>query len=381
MKDIIKKLKKQGITVKGELHEFWFEHEEECTAAINHYGNPLAQKTVCILRWKTPLGQPLRQAVLNFIEARQTKHNQFMKEHWRENLTKEEYLCHIDFNELAFNYNGKICPFNAALDQITSRAGQHQGWADLRGINLDNIRFSNSTIANACFAYASLKNSKFQCVQLENINFADCNFEQSHLTCLTGKFSLSDANLALCGINAIKLTANFFGRNPRITKISYMNLLSRFFHSPKKKLETEFSCNEITMSGSVEERSALEYAYWYENTTRMIENSRFGKGKGKLFLSCLFTKNWSSIPVVLLWDLIFIIFFAACYYALPNEFIEIKGELLKSVYLSVVTFTTLGYGDITPKGSLGMLLVTLEVITGYVFLGISVILVGRQIKV
>ena len=39
------------------------------------------------------------------------------------------------------------------------------------------------------------------------------------------------------------------------------------------------------------------------------------------------------------------------------------------LYFSVVTFTTLGFGDVTPKTWLAELVVGLEVIAGYVMLG------------
>ncbi|WP_225940602.1 ion channel [Desulfomicrobium macestii] len=38
-------------------------------------------------------------------------------------------------------------------------------------------------------------------------------------------------------------------------------------------------------------------------------------------------------------------------------------------YYSIVTFTTLGFGDIVPKTGVAAFLVTLEVITGYIMLG------------
>ena len=39
------------------------------------------------------------------------------------------------------------------------------------------------------------------------------------------------------------------------------------------------------------------------------------------------------------------------------------------IYFSVVTFSTLGFGDVTPCRLLGEILVTVEVILGYVLLG------------
>lgn len=39
-------------------------------------------------------------------------------------------------------------------------------------------------------------------------------------------------------------------------------------------------------------------------------------------------------------------------------------------YFSVVTFTTLGYGDVLPVGSFGKVLACLEVVSGFVMFGI-----------
>jgi len=46
-----------------------------------------------------------------------------------------------------------------------------------------------------------------------------------------------------------------------------------------------------------------------------------------------------------------------------------EGSLLAYLYFSVVTFSTLGFGDVTPAHCLGEVLVILEVLIGYIFLG------------
>lgn len=45
-------------------------------------------------------------------------------------------------------------------------------------------------------------------------------------------------------------------------------------------------------------------------------------------------------------------------------------SFLKSVYFSVVTITTLGYGEITPKSDIGMILASTEAIIGIVIIGL-----------
>ena len=61
----------------------------------------------------------------------------------------------------------------------------------------------------------------------------------------------------------------------------------------------------------------------------------------------------------------------AIIYSLPVVGIDYGGHqtLLSPLYFSIVTFTTLGYGDVLPTSALGQVLVITEVILGYVGLG------------
>jgi len=44
----------------------------------------------------------------------------------------------------------------------------------------------------------------------------------------------------------------------------------------------------------------------------------------------------------------------------------------------VVTFATLGFGDIAPACALAQVLVIIEVIMGYVFLGLIITIIARR---
>ena len=50
-----------------------------------------------------------------------------------------------------------------------------------------------------------------------------------------------------------------------------------------------------------------------------------------------------------------------------------------NLYFSVVTFTTLGYGDFGPVSWLGKALVVIEVMLGYVMLGLLVGIISRRV--
>jgi hypothetical protein len=64
-----------------------------------------------------------------------------------------------------------------------------------------------------------------------------------------------------------------------------------------------------------------------------------------------------------------IILFAFLYWLFPDA-TTAGPSFLRSVYFSVVTITTLGYGDIVPASNFGMLLIILEAIFGVVLIGL-----------
>ena len=57
----------------------------------------------------------------------------------------------------------------------------------------------------------------------------------------------------------------------------------------------------------------------------------------------------------------------------------LKHSPVTELYYSVVTFSTLGFGDVTPIHWLGQLLVIFEVLAGYIYLGILVSYVAASL--
>lgn len=55
-------------------------------------------------------------------------------------------------------------------------------------------------------------------------------------------------------------------------------------------------------------------------------------------------------------------------------------NIVDSIYFSVVTIATVGYGDITPKGGWGRGLVTVEIVMGYFMLGVFMSLVINKVQ-
>jgi hypothetical protein len=80
--------------------------------------------------------------------------------------------------------------------------------------------------------------------------------------------------------------------------------------------------------------------------------------------------------------LFFIVLFA-CLYAIVDptqQMILVKGaHFYDYFYFSVVTFTTLGYGDITPLTGLQKLFCSIEVFLGYIQLGLFLTLIQKKL--
>ncbi|MFF8771278.1 potassium channel family protein [Kitasatospora sp. NPDC015120] len=74
--------------------------------------------------------------------------------------------------------------------------------------------------------------------------------------------------------------------------------------------------------------------------------------------------------------------FAGTYYVLadrPGEFVGLETRL-DSLYFTVVTMATIGYGDITPAGQGPRLVVLLQIAYNFVFLAAAAGALGRTIR-
>jgi len=102
--------------------------------------------------------------------------------------------------------------------------------------------------------------------------------------------------------------------------------------------------------------------------------SRDSIGKVKYYIWLILADCGRSFWPLILWAMAFIFGFAAAYYhLLPAGAFDmrpgLKWSFLTAVYYSVVTFTTLGFGDVSPLDDAAKVLVMLEVTMGYVTLG------------
>ncbi|MFJ8544375.1 potassium channel family protein [Streptomyces sp. NPDC093586] len=74
--------------------------------------------------------------------------------------------------------------------------------------------------------------------------------------------------------------------------------------------------------------------------------------------------------------------FAAAYYTLakqPGEFSGLRTRV-DSLYFTVVTLATVGYGDITPRGQTARVVAILQILYSFVFLTAAGTALGQQLR-
>ncbi|WP_368408806.1 potassium channel family protein [Haloarchaeobius amylolyticus] len=66
-----------------------------------------------------------------------------------------------------------------------------------------------------------------------------------------------------------------------------------------------------------------------------------------------------------------------------SEFIDsillTSDTLLQSWYFSVITFTTIGYGDLYPLGTISQILVCVESLAGSILVALFIFVLGRRV--
>ncbi|MCK4762677.1 MAG: pentapeptide repeat-containing protein [Candidatus Aminicenantes bacterium] len=95
-------------------------------------------------------------------------------------------------------------------------------------------------------------------------------------------------------------------------------------------------------------------------------------GKFKYYIWLVFADCGRSIWLWALWAMLFAFIFGVVYSSIGPSGFKPKPEgytCFSFFYYSIVTFTTLGFGDITPITCCTEILVTIEVILGYIMLG------------
>jgi uncharacterized protein YjbI with pentapeptide repeats len=220
--------------------------------------------------------------------------------------------------------------------------------AGFGGANLDHASMAKTDLSEATLTQASLRHANLHCVnlygcrlreaQLEHADLSEADLRYADLSNADiGRTNFSNADLRHARLRMMRRfkTANWIGVDIRDINFAGAYMIRREIID--QNFIKEFRCyNKI---------SAILYYPW-------VWSCDCGRS---MFRWCC------CIGLLLL-------LFSFLYTLVGIDYGEYKTDL-SSFYFSVVTMTTLGFGDVRPSTLGGQMVAILEVTTGYVMLG------------
>lgn len=395
---VTKLLREIGYTDAQNIGEFWHKNEAAISRVLSG-SHPLEfNRWTEQLRWTTPLGQACQAAVRKHID-----------EH-REHLHKvRNAICNADkagsfsaqlmnhparrlsFDRFTFEFNGKAW----TLDDF-QKLGRSQRYPDanLTGIDLSGIRLVDCEVWNVCLASAILDGAYISQVTLNQTTLTGASIRNARIVSVrVNHGSLTECDVSGSFINAVDFTNEVISSDMRYAPVSYWFLIKRLWlaiFSAKHPLmqqsennrHTTFLFNRTIGLTLPETRPFKAYVDWFQFVGQQTVNFRNLPIRQKLGFasSLLLTKAWTSYSVLACWGMAANIAFATFYYVNRSSFKGLEvGNFINALYFSFITFTTVGYGDITPATTLSQVVVMVEIILGYLTLGCMVFLIGHKV--
>jgi uncharacterized protein YjbI with pentapeptide repeats len=235
--------------------------------------------------------------------------------------------------------------FSGALLVGTKMSG-----ANLEGANLQETDLSGLNLEGANLVQANLRLAKLAGTRLANTNLSQADLQQTDLT----QADVRGADLRATNLGQAKVDGIIYGKDTLFRGIRANDCFgsSRFrrFAQDQDFIE-EFK-----------EAHPLAHLLW-----------------------SLVTDCGRSMSRVVGLSVVLICLFSVAFFALGAQAFEVANlsglgwSLFTTTYYSVVTFTTLGFGDITPATPLAATIVMIEVVVGYVMLGILISILATKV--
>ena len=260
-----------------------------------------------------------------------------------------------------------------------------------------SVYFYSSNLENCTFERSNLKRNIFQLAELKNTRFMLCNLRKSIFDQNTiESLYISDCDLksfAMINTYAKKLEFD----DDFLTKLNEYSFFDKFTMDKKDKEEyTNLSKIYKDIASKFESNRILgisgEYHYLYKCSQEKTLKS-FSKLKSQIIWSiCGYGEKpiyslITSFEIILVFAIIYLFtginvgdrqinYDLSIFFMLDKKIIIV--DFLESLYFSLVTFTTVGYGDIIPTG-ISIVLSSIEMILGVTMVGIWTATLARKI--
>jgi hypothetical protein len=278
---------------------------------------------------------------------------------------------------------------------------------NLSSMNLRNVNFSRASMRGADFANSDMTGATFALANLENAIFLFSILEEADMRGADlRKASLEDANLSRADLSQANLEgaviahancrnvdfvsanltgANLTGANLESARISSVTFDQKIFFKTMKKVKfsplgmwerrydlllgTTCRCKGVHTASCY---GSQRFRFFLEDQDYLEELLETRRGKLIVFIWWILADCGRSMMRWASWSILFVLIFALVFWRMGEQHfkvVNLQFNLMTTIYYSMVTFTTLGFGDVAPKTNLSAMLVSIEVIIGYIMLG------------
>jgi uncharacterized protein YjbI with pentapeptide repeats len=268
-------------------------------------------------------------------------------------------LGNLDLSGCTF-FNANLSETNFYQTNLTN--------ADFTAANLTESIFTDATLTNVGFGHATLKETVFFNAKMHNSTLTGANIE---------KCDFRTADLSNSRMREAKIADSDFTR-AKITDVdlSYTNVKHSIFNDADlrsttlRNMTNYESCSWIGVDiRNVNFSSAYRIRRFIVDQNYIDEFKTTNKLYEFIYFIWWITSDCGrSMMRWLILILIQILFFAFVY-----SFVELKFSVDENwfsyIYFSIVTTTTLGYGDIIPVTPMAQIIASIQVAMGYTMLG------------
>ncbi|QHI69546.1 pentapeptide repeat-containing protein [Tichowtungia aerotolerans] len=274
--------------------------------------------------------------------------------------------------------------------QRANLQGSFMDVVNLKNANLIRANLSKASLDGACLAHANLRRADLSEAGLIKADLKCANLDRADLSgvCLMESglhsASLSCANLQDAYLQGANLTgANLNGADLQRAFVQGASVIDVNMRGANFK-DADLSMLHFDTSTGEYRGIHLEGCYGCERFRRQALHQAFieefresarGMNKVVYWVWSTFVDCGRSPWKLMKWVFVIWLLFAELFFLLQtcwSESFDIKPlpeTIWTMLYYSIVTLTTLGFGDVTPLTYPAMILVSMEVVLGYIILG------------
>ena len=254
------------------------------------------------------------------------------------------------------------CLRDAVLIDATLECAQVLGadltGADLTGANAFSVVFGQSNLTDAVLFHAHLNDATFAHAKLTRADLRTADLEEARFREATlERADLSEARMVGADLSGAHVGHATF----RNADLSRARLRAVTGYSSAEWIGIEMPDANFAGAYAVR-RTIMDQNYLYEF------RNKSGWHKAIYHIWSITSDCGRSFARWVLWTAIIALLFAIAYTYVDIDYGDYE-TLLSPLYYSVVTMTTLGYGDALPASTLAQVIAMVQVVIGYMTLG------------